>query len=171
MLSFSFHRNRKCKLVSSPTERRHALGGQTRRLPHSSRATQVPNPAASSRTGAHRIAPQDKPKSATINKPHPSSPNPDRTAIPQFDSIPWVGVGTTTTATATAAGASAASPTSPVAGARGRSAPRDGWCSPAATRRKSSPADSSASARRRSSSSATASAGILACAWCFPSIR
>jgi hypothetical protein len=158
----------KIKNKKYTTERRHALGGQTRRLPHSSRATQ---PSRQFPLTAHRIAPQDKPKSATINKPHPSGPNPDQTVIPQFDSfLPWVGVGTTTT-TATAAGASAVSPTSPEAGARGRSARRDGWCSPAATRRKSSPADSSASARRRSSSSATASAGILACAWCFPSTR
>lgn len=146
--------------------RRHALGGRTRRAFHI--LLETPMAPSQPPVPGHRIAPQDKPKSGTINKPHPSGPNPDLTAIPQLDSIPWVGVGTTTTVTA--AGASAVSLTSLVAGAMGRSAPRDGWCSPAATRRKSSPADLSASARRRSSSSATASAGI-ACAWSFPSIR
>lgn len=53
--------------------------------------------------------------------------------------------------------------------ARGRSAPCAGWCSPAATCRRSSTADSFANLRRRSSSSMTVSAGMLAsscyCAW------
>lgn len=160
--SFYIYRNTKCKLVSSPRNRETRVGRTNRALPHSSRAT-FRTPDCSPRQA--QICDHKQLQTAP-ERPKPGS---DRnSSIPQFDSIPWVGVGT---ATATAAGASALSPTSPVAGARGRSAPRDGWCSPAATRRKSSPADSFASARRRSSSSATASAGILACAWCFPSIR